>query len=150
MTILTKVKKHLEYLGINCPYKDVKKTRKFVCEQIKKNKLVFNAENLPDKILIVSYAQKYLNPQRELWRETKKLFYSSIEWRKIRYEVLREQKGRCQCCGRSAKDGVKMHVDHIIPLSKDWNKRLDKNNLQVLCEDCNLGKSNTDKIDWRI
>lgn len=79
-----------------------------------------------------------------------KRFYQSDEWRRLRYEVLREQKGRCQCCGRSAKDGVKMHVDHIIPLSKDWSKRLDKNNLQVLCEDCNLGKSNTDNIDWRI
>lgn len=76
-------------------------------------------------------------------------FYNSPEWRKIRYEVLREQGGRCQCCGRSAKDGIILHVDHIVPLSKDWSKRLDKNNLQVLCEDCNLGKSNTDSIDWR-
>jgi hypothetical protein len=76
-------------------------------------------------------------------------FYKSPEWRKVRYEVLREQKGKCQCCGRSAKDGVILHVDHIVPLSKDWSKRLDKNNLQVLCEDCNLGKSNTDSIDWR-
>jgi 5-methylcytosine-specific restriction endonuclease McrA len=23
-------------------------------------------------------------------------------------------------------------------------------NLQVLCEDCNLGKSNTDATDWRV
>lgn len=76
-------------------------------------------------------------------------FYQSPEWRKLRYEVLREQGGRCQLCGRSSKDGVVLHVDHIIPLSKDWSKRLDKNNLQVLCEDCNLGKSNTDSIDWR-
>lgn len=76
-------------------------------------------------------------------------FYQSPEWRKLRYEVLREQGGRCQLCGRSAKDGVVLHIDHITPLSKDWSKRLDKNNLQVLCEDCNLGKSNTDSIDWR-
>lgn len=75
-------------------------------------------------------------------------FYKSAEWRKVRYEVLREKGGKCQCCGRSAKDGVVMHVDHIIPLSKDWSKRLDKNNLQVLCEDCNVGKSNTDSIRW--
>ena len=76
-------------------------------------------------------------------------FYRSSEWRKLRYEVLREQKGKCQCCGRSAKDGVIIHVDHIIPLSLDWSKRLEKSNLQVLCEDCNIGKSNTDCIDWR-
>lgn len=34
--------------------------------------------------------------------------------------------------------------------SLDWSKRFDKNNLQVLCEDCNLGKSNGDSIDWRL
>lgn len=75
--------------------------------------------------------------------------YDSPEWRSLRYEVLKEHGGRCCLCGRTAKDGVKIHVDHIVPLSKDWSKRLDKNNLQVLCEDCNLGKSNKDCIDWR-
>lgn len=76
-------------------------------------------------------------------------FYNSKEWQNLRYAILREQKGTCQLCGRTKKDGVVLHVDHIIPLSKDWSKRLDKNNLQVLCKDCNLGKSNTDSIDWR-
>lgn len=76
-------------------------------------------------------------------------FYLSKEWRELRYEVLNENGGKCCLCGRSAKDGVVLHVDHIIPLSKDWSKRLDKDNLQVLCEDCNLGKSNKDNIDWR-
>lgn len=75
--------------------------------------------------------------------------YVSEEWRRLRYDILREQHGCCQLCGRSRKDGVVLHVDHIIPLSKDWSKRLDRDNLQVLCEDCNLGKSNTDEIDWR-
>jgi hypothetical protein len=87
--------------------------------------------------------------QRKDYSKKTKEFYSSDEWRRLRYIVLREQGGRCQCCGRSAKDGVILHVDHIIPLSKDWSKRLEKDNLQVLCEDCNLGKSNTDSIDWR-
>lgn len=79
----------------------------------------------------------------------KKKFYASPEWRSLRYEVLKEQGARCCLCGRTAKDGVVLHVDHIIPLSKDWSRRLDKDNLQVLCEDCNLGKSNKDCIDWR-
>ena len=34
----------------------------------------------------------------------------------------------------------KIHVDHIKPKSKHWDLRLDINNLQVLCEDCNFGK----------
>lgn len=149
MSLVTKIKKHLEFVGIKCPYKKPKEVKNFICNHIRKHNLIFNAQNLPDTSLIVLYAQKYLNPQRDLWQQTKKAFYQSIEWRKVRYEVLREQKGKCQCCGRSAKDGVVLNVDHIIPLSKDWSKRLDKDNLQVLCEDCNLGKSNTDSIDWR-
>lgn len=92
------------------------------------------------------------NIERRNWSEyhiKTREFYSSSEWKRLRYIILKEQGGRCQCCGRSAKDGVVLHVDHIVPLSKDWSKRLDKNNLQILCEDCNLGKSNTDSIDWR-
>lgn len=82
-------------------------------------------------------------------REKAQALYNSDEWRALRYEVLKEQCGCCQLCGRSRKDGVVLHVDHIIPLSVDWSRRFDKNNLQVLCADCNLGKSNKDTIDWR-
>lgn len=157
-TILTKVKKHLmKATDFRCLFRKKNKTKVAVCNYIKANKLIYNAENLSNDQILVKFASIYIRPTnntkkytRESYKEKAKRFYQSDEWRKLRYEVLREQKGRCQCCGRSAKDGVVLHVDHIIPLSKDWSKRLDKNNLQVLCEDCNLGKSNTDNIDWRI
>jgi 5-methylcytosine-specific restriction endonuclease McrA len=42
-----------------------------------------------------------------------------------------------------------MHVDHIEPLSKNWDRRLDPTNVQIMCDDCNLGKGNRDSIDWR-
>jgi 5-methylcytosine-specific restriction endonuclease McrA len=76
-------------------------------------------------------------------------FYSSFAWRKLRYKVLSEHDGRCQACGRSAKDGVILNVDHIQPLSKAWERRLDRTNLQVLCGDCNHGKLNFEAKDWR-
>jgi hypothetical protein len=76
-------------------------------------------------------------------------FYASVAWKRLRYQVLRESNGCCVVCGRSAKDGIVLHVDHIVSLSKDWSKRLDKNNLQVMCSDDNMAKSNTDSIDWR-
>lgn len=84
------------------------------------------------------------------YHSKKNEFLNSEQWRSIRYKILQQQGGRCQLCGRSSKDGIKIHVDHIIPLSVDWSKRLDKENLQVLCEDCNLGKSNKEASDWRI
>lgn len=77
-------------------------------------------------------------------------FYNSDEWRKLRYQVLKENGGNCMACGRSYKsDGVKIHVDHIKPRSTCPHLELEKDNLQVLCDDCNLGKSNLDSTDWR-
>jgi hypothetical protein len=80
----------------------------------------------------------------------RKKFYVSEEWRKLRYKVLKKFKGCCCLCGRSyQKNGVVIHVDHIKPRSKYPELELDEDNLQLLCEDCNLGKSNRDSIDWR-
>jgi len=76
-------------------------------------------------------------------------FYASDEWRSLRYQVLKERGGRCEACGASAKDGKRIHIDHVKPRSKFPELELVKSNLQVLCEDCNLGKSNVDATDWR-
>lgn len=59
----------------------------------------------------------------------------------LRYEILKRDKFRCVICGRTAeKDGIKLHVDHIIPISKGG--KTEPNNLRTLCDECNLGKSN--------
>lgn len=78
-------------------------------------------------------------------------FYASIEWKRIRYAVLKEHGTICQCCGqgRNTDKGIQIHVDHIKSLRKFPELRLDKKNLQVLCSDCNSGKGNIDDTDWR-
>ena len=60
---------------------------------------------------------------------------------KLRYEIMERDGFKCVKCGKTANDGIKLHVDHIVPVSKGG--RTIKNNLQTLCERCNLGKSNT-------
>ena len=59
----------------------------------------------------------------------------------IRLKVLNRDKFRCVFCGKSpATDiGTKLHIDHIKPFSKGGTSTLE--NLQTLCEECNLGKS---------
>jgi hypothetical protein len=49
------------------------------------------------------------------------------------------QPGRCAMCGRTPlDDGVKLVVDHRVPLG--WGGTNEIDNLQPLCEDCNAGK----------
>lgn len=76
-------------------------------------------------------------------------FYQSEEWRSVRYKALELSDGACCLCGRSRKHGIVLHVDHIKPRSIYPTLEVDLNNLQVLCDDCNLGKSNKSTRDWR-
>lgn len=57
---------------------------------------------------------------------------------KMRYDVLQRDGCRCVICGASAKDGVVLHVDHIVPLAKGGLSEM--SNLRTLCERCNMGK----------
>ena len=61
----------------------------------------------------------------------------------LRYDVMKRDHFRCTICGRSADDGVTLHVDHIKPVSKGGKTEM--SNLRTLCDYCNLGKS--DKYD---
>jgi hypothetical protein len=65
----------------------------------------------------------------------------TANWR-LRFLTLRRDGFRCTACGRSpANDpGVELEVDHIIPWSSGGESILE--NLQSLCKECNVGKSN--------
>lgn len=77
-------------------------------------------------------------------------FYLSLEWRQLRYLAIKNCGGRCMACGASAEDGARIHVDHIKPRKTHPHLSLRLDNLQVLCEDCNIGKGGWDDTDWRI
>jgi 5-methylcytosine-specific restriction endonuclease McrA len=57
----------------------------------------------------------------------------------VRFQVLKRDGHRCRGCGATSEVEV-LHVDHIIPVSKGGTTDLE--NLQTLCQTCNLGKSN--------
>lgn len=76
-------------------------------------------------------------------------FYRSRQWRSLRAEALHIWgNAPCACCNEPFNGRVK-HVDHIKPRSKYPELELKLSNLQVMCEDCNVGKSNHFEIDWR-
>ncbi|MCF7930479.1 MAG: HNH endonuclease [Acholeplasmataceae bacterium] len=55
-----------------------------------------------------------------------------------RYDIMKRDGFKCCICGAKATDGVRLEVDHIMPVSKG-GKSTDAN-LQTLCERCNKGK----------
>lgn len=64
----------------------------------------------------------------------------------LRYDILNRDNFTCVICGASARQGVHLHVDHIVPVSKGGKSTPD--NLRTLCERCNIGKSN--KIETNL
>lgn len=72
-------------------------------------------------------------------------FYQSWDWKKVRFKVLKEYGPACMCCGSTHRPVV----DHIKPLAKYPHMALDFDNLQVLCNDCNMGKAGDDETDFR-
>lgn len=74
-------------------------------------------------------------------------FYKSREWKELRYEVLSESDGYCTCCGKRKGDklesGQHVHltIEHLLPRSKYPVLGLYKPNLEVRCQECNIGKN---------
>lgn len=113
------------------------------------------------KLLILEYTgvpsdRKALRALRDAKRaanaqehEEDKSFYQTIEWKRLRYKVLVKHGAMCQCCGALPKPGKPLHIDHIKPRSIYPELALEESNLQVLCDDCNIGKGNIDATDWR-
>ena len=103
-----------------------------------------------DDILHTCTKEKYLKSNQLEW-DGKKLAQCFSKYiqkhrrgdisKSLRINILNRDKYTCQTCGAKAPE-VKLHIDHKIPRSKGGLST--ESNLWVMCEDCNLGKS--DKI----
>jgi hypothetical protein len=61
---------------------------------------------------------------------------------RLRFRVMRRDRFCCRHCGRTpaSTPGLELQVDHVTAWSKGGETVFD--NLQTLCDNCNLGKSN--------
>jgi hypothetical protein len=107
-----------------------------------------SAKNLPVEMgYILKGTTKFAAEKGPYLASKKKrdTFYSSWEWKKARFEAIKKYGPVCMCCGSAER----IVVDHIKPRSKFPEIELDLDNLQILCNDCNMGKSNDDYTDFR-
>jgi 5-methylcytosine-specific restriction endonuclease McrA len=88
----------------------------------------WDIDTLKDGYRLNSLEQKQTETKREAIND------------KLRYAILQRDQSTCQRCGRTIKDGVKLHIDHKVPV--DMGGRSIPENLWVLCDTCNLGKKN--------
>ncbi|WP_432455603.1 MULTISPECIES: HNH endonuclease [unclassified Agarivorans] len=94
--------------------------------------------------------QDFSHFQQVPYREPKTFnFYSSAKWLRLRTKAFELYGNTCSCCGASPATGAVMHVDHIRPRSTHPELAYDIDNLQILCEHCNVGKSNLSTYQWR-
>lgn len=61
---------------------------------------------------------------------------------RLRFRILKRDNFACRACGASPAltPGIELHVDHVIAWSVGGETV--EENLQTLCDTCNLGKSN--------
>ncbi len=97
--------------------------------EYKERDYVFYSEEIQEAI----NEAKKINKSKSLIQQERALMSD-----KLRFQVLKRDNYTCQICGKGAKDGVELEVDHIIPVSKGGKTIID--NLQTLCQRCNRGK----------
>jgi len=79
-------------------------------------------------------------------------FLRTPEWRRLRYDALRANDGRCELCGRNKHQlppGEYLTVDHVQSRRARPDLALELGNLAVLCSADNAGKGNRYSDDWR-
>jgi hypothetical protein len=112
---------------------------KFI-EYVDSDNINENAREVENEIIKLTISNKRNAETRSKENKIKRT-PRSINLR-LRFTVLKRDNFSCKKCGQApAKDpNVVLHVDHIIPWSKGGETLIE--NLETLCDRCNLGKSN--------
>ena len=85
-------------------------------------------------------SEGFLKPDNAVESDSSRRTSRDVNLR-LRFKVMQRDNFKCCICGSApANDpAVKLCIDHITPWAKGGETELD--NLQTLCQNCNLGKS---------
>ena len=83
----------------------------------------------------------YMQERRKQGLDIPKTGKTSESWASRRFRILQRDNFRCQYCGRTAQDDIKLEVDHITPLCQGGTDT--DNNLITACLPCNRSKGGT-------
>ena len=70
------------------------------------------------------------------YRERYQDFYNGKEWKELRAYKFAQANGLCEECLKKGIVTAGVEIHHIVPIEKDWSKRLDIDNLVCLCHAC--------------
>lgn len=94
------------------------------------------------KLALLKYGIPYDSESFESIELKLNCYGESSFYNKLRFKIFLRDNFTCQYCGKSPKNdnNVILHIDHIIPLSK--NGSFAESNLITSCKECNIGKGN--------
>lgn len=107
---------------------------------LSRKSMKYGSERLAPESIVAELQADYVN-RVQVSKFSSKAFYKSREWKELRLAVL-SVCDRCMLCGASKESGAILHVDHIKPRSLWPELSLNIDNMQILCSECNLAKSN--------
>lgn len=66
-------------------------------------------------------------------------FYRSMDWKRLSARYMQDKGYRCEVCGKIATE---VHHKKAIQTDEGWDKRLDYNNLELVCKTCHNERHN--------
>lgn len=102
-----------------------------------KKSQIFNSNEILGLLDRVKNKKEDFYLDEEIWRAICRVERGKVS-NKMRFSIYKRDRYRCRKCGRSTDN---LEIDHIFPISKGGKSTY--NNLQTLCHECNVLKSNT-------
>lgn len=93
---------------------------------------------------LAARARKRALDRNAHWRRARK-FYASPAWQRMRRRILARDMDSCQPCFRRRRLEPATEVHHLVSLREDWDRRLDPDNLEAICEDCHRAATQAER-----